>query len=148
MRKNSVVSLTVFLALASTLLAQAPTATLVGRVVDSSRAGVPGAAIKVRNLDTNQTRPALTSETGDFTVSALPPGPYEVSVEKSGFKTVRETKLVLEADQSARLDVELPVGSVSESVEVTAAVPLLNTETPSPGHGISPTAIADAPPNG
>ena len=104
MRMNSVVSLTaLWLVLAGTAVAQAPTATLVGRVVDASRAGVPGAAIKVRNLDMNQTRVALTTDMGDYTVSALPPGPYEVSIEKAGFKTVRETKLVLEADQSARL---------------------------------------------
>ena len=149
MRINSVVSLTcLLLALAGAALAQAPTATLVGHVVDASRAGVPGAAIKVRNLDTNQTRTTLATGTGDYTVSALAPGPYEISIEKTGFKTVRETKIVLEADQSARLDVELPVGSVSESVEVTSAPPLLNTEASSRGDVISPTEIAEMPLNG
>src|SRR5260370_28419869 len=104
MRNNSVVSLTcLLLALAGTAVSQAPTATLVGRVVDSSRASVPGAGVKARNVDTNQTRATLATATGDYTISGLPPGPYEVTIEKAGFKTVRETKIVLEADQSARL---------------------------------------------
>src|SRR5258708_3517622 len=128
--------------------AQAPMATLVGRIVDASHAAVPGAAIKVRNLDTNQIRTATSLDDGEFTVSALQPGSYEITVERTGFKTERDKKMELQADQTARLDLELVIGAVSESVEVTATAPLLNTEVSSRGAVITPREIAEIPLNG
>jgi hypothetical protein len=128
--------------------AQAPVATLVGRIVDASHAAVPGVAIKVRQVDTNLVRTAQTLSDGEYTVSALQPGFYEVTFDKAGFKTVTEKKLELQADQTARLDVELAVGAVTEVVEVTATTPLMNTETSSRGDVVTPLEIAETPLNG
>jgi outer membrane receptor protein involved in Fe transport len=128
--------------------AQAPTATLVGRIVDASHAAIPGVEIKVRQLDTNAIRTAQTDELGEYTVSALAPGFYEVTFDKAGFKKVIEQKLELQADQSARVDLELTVGAVTEAVEVSAETTLLNTETSSRGDVVTPTEIAEIPLNG
>lgn len=128
--------------------AQAPTATLVGRIVDASHAAVPGVAIKVRAVDTNMIRTAQTTGEGEYTVSALVPGFYEVSFDKAGFKSVTEKKLELQADQTARLDLELAVGAVTEKIEVAAIVPLMNTETSSRGDVVTPLEIAETPLNG
>src|SRR5665213_164972 len=100
--------------------AQAPTATLVGRVTDPSHAVVVGAAIQVRNTDTNELRTAKTDRRGEYTVSALDPGNYDVLIESPNFKSVHEPALVLQADQTARLDGNMVVGSKTEEVEVTA----------------------------
>src|SRR5580693_1090854 len=123
-------------------VAQAPTATLVGRIVDASHAAVPGVAIKVRQVDNNLVRTAQTTGEGEYTVSALAPGFYTVAFEKAGFKSVLDQKLELQADQTARLDIELAVGAVTETVEVTAKQPIVNTEVSSRGAVVTPTEIA------
>ncbi len=126
-------------------VAQGPTATLVGRVVDSSHGAVPGASIKIRSLDTNQTRTAMSQANGEYTVSALQPGPYQITITKEGFKSVTQSRVVLEADQSARFDVELSVGTISETVSVQGGVTALNTENATLGDVITPVQIAEIP---
>src|SRR5258707_11014800 len=90
--------------------AQTPTATLVGRITDASHAGVPAATIQVRNVNTNETRVAHSQADGEYTVSNLAPGTYEVVIDKSGFKQLRESNLELQVEQTARLDAHLQVG--------------------------------------
>jgi hypothetical protein len=126
-------------------IAQAPTATLVGRVVDATNASVSGAVVSVRSLGTNQIRTAQTQADGQYTVSALSPGPYEVTITKQGFQAATEPRIVLEADQSARVDVELSIGAVSEKVEVRSSVTVLNTENATLGDVVTPTQIAEIP---
>src|SRR3982751_2680799 len=106
------------LVLASVLSAQQLTASLVGRVTDAARAGIPGAVVQVRNVETNQVRNGKTNADGEYTISELPPGVYEVTIHSTGFKQLRETKLELKVDETARLDATLEVGAVTETVEV------------------------------
>ena len=115
------------------LLAQAPTATLVGRILDRSQAAIPGVAVTVRSVDTNQIRAAQTETDGEYTVSNLTPGLYEVTMTKTGFKSVHETKLELQAGQIARVDIHLEIGQVTETLEVKAETLLLSTEVSSRG---------------
>jgi len=133
---------------ASPVVAQAPSATLVGTVTDSSKAVIPGATIEVRNLDTNQVRTVTSAAQGEYTVTTLEPGKYAVTMTKPGFQKLKESNLVLQADQTARLDVSLSVGNVDVSVSVAADVGLLNTETSSKGDVITPVEIAEIPLNG
>src|SRR5215470_12629533 len=112
---------------------QEPAATLVGQVTDASHASVAGAEIKVRNLNTNEVRTVRTTAEGEYTVSGLVPGTYDVTVDQSGFKQLRETGLELSAAQTTRLDAHLEVGAVSQTVEVSAQTPLINSETSSRG---------------
>src|SRR5258708_1473648 len=140
--------LAALLILAMWAAAQTPSATLVGRIVDSTRAGVPGAAIKVRDVNTNEIRTVESQADGQYTISNLPPGAYDVTIEKSGFKLLRESNLELQVEQTARLDAQLEVGTATQSIEVKAEVPLLNTETSSRGDVISSREITEMPLNG
>src|SRR5579872_3009543 len=103
-----------------TLHAQNPTATLLGTVTDAHGALVPGAALEIRNVDTNGLRKTLSDRNGEFTVPNLPPGAYEATIIKEGFRPRRETNIVLVVDQVARVEFQLEVGQISQSVEVTA----------------------------
>lgn len=111
------------------LAAQSPRAALIGVVQDPSGAILAGAQVELRNVDTGEARKVLSDFKGEFTIPNLAPGPYEVVISKAGFRSVRQTSIVLQMDQTARLEFRLEVGSVTESVEVTAgAAPLINTE--------------------
>ncbi|MDX1981680.1 MAG: TonB-dependent receptor [Bryobacteraceae bacterium] len=102
---------------------------ITGVVADTAEAVIPGALIKVRNVDTNITREVNTAEAGAFTVTNLPPGKYDFSAEMQGFRAYHKSGIVIEIGQVWREDVKLQVGSVSESVSVTAEAALINTET-------------------
>jgi hypothetical protein len=104
-------------------------ATVTGIVTDSLQAVTPGANISVRNVDTDIKRSVLTSASGDYTITNLAPGPYELTAEMQGFHTFRKTAIVLQIGQTLRVDVQLEVGAVTESVSVTAEVATLNTES-------------------
>lgn len=119
-------------AFAGLLPAQTPAATLVGKVQDASRAAIAGATVQVRNIDTDEAR--TTESKGDgihrFQPSA---GRYEVTIEKQGFRRLRETSLQLQVDQAARLEALLEIGALAESIQVKVEAPLLNTESGSRG---------------
>ena len=110
------------------LYGQGDLATVTGVVTDSMKAVMVGVAVTIRNTDTNITRSVATNQDGYFTITELPPGPYELTATKTGFSTYLESKLVLETGQQLRNDIELRIGSVSETVSVTAEVAPLNTE--------------------
>ncbi len=133
---------------AATLLAQNPTATVVGIVRDATGALVPDASVEVRNHDTGQIRRVTADARGEYIVPNLPPGLYEVTVSKEGFRSVRETGIELQLDQEVRLDVKLEVGTVSQSVEVTATAPLINTENGTKGQVMTSNEIVEMPLNG
>ena len=129
-------------------LAQSPTANIVGTVKDQSGAFVPGASITVRQTTTNEERQVKTDENGEYTVAELSPGGYAVVVEREGFHRVDERGITLEIDQTAQLDFVLQLGAVSDAVEVTASVPLLNTESAMKGDVIVSREMTDIPLDG
>ncbi|MFB3828984.1 MAG: carboxypeptidase regulatory-like domain-containing protein [Bryobacteraceae bacterium] len=133
------------LALMSSALAQTPVARLVGDVRDPSGAAVPAASVEVRNLETGEVRRASTDERGGYTIPNLMPGRYETEVDAAGFRRTRQTGLELQVDQTARLDFKLEVGAVTESLEVTAQAPLLNTENAVKGDVIVNQEIINMP---
>src|SRR5689334_1856384 len=100
---------------------------LVVSVRDPNGALVPGAKIVVTNVDTNQRFEGVTIDTGDFTVSPLRPGRYQATVQREGFQTVVSEAISVGAQQIPRLEIRLAVGSVNESVTVTAGSTLLQT---------------------
>src|SRR5262249_45444111 len=102
----------------------------------------------LQNLGTNETRTALTGDSGEYTFASLLPGRYSIRVEKQGFKTQVLSNLGLEVNQTARYDLHLPVGEVSERVEVAATAALLKTDTSELGHVITNKQIAELPLNG
>ena len=119
-----------------------------GAVRDSSGASIPGAQVTIVNVDTNATRTAISNDAGFYSFPALPPGTYSVKTEKTGFKTVTRPDILIQVQQSARVDVELPVGQVTESVEVSATAAMLTTENATVGTVIENKRIVDLPLNG
>jgi hypothetical protein len=128
------------------LLAQ--NAQITGRVTDSSQAAVPQVAIVVTNVETQAVRRSVSNDVGVYTIPQLPPGLYEVSARKDGFRTATRTGLRLIVDQVATLDLALEVGAVAESIEVSAQAALLDQQTSSLGQLIDNTKIQNIPLNG
>src|ERR1700733_15020784 len=105
--KISIACLGWLLTLSTIMLGQAPTATLVGQVVDPTKANISGATAAVRNTATNETRTIKADSVGLYTVSNLAPGLYEVIISAVGFNQLKESNLELTAEQTARLDATL-----------------------------------------
>jgi outer membrane receptor for ferrienterochelin and colicin len=103
----------------TSVFAQTPTGSISGRVTDSGGLPVPGATVTIQSTNLQGTRTAVTSENGDFLLPALPPGPYTITVELSGFATMKQTRDV-GTGQVMSVDVTLRPASLSEVVTVTA----------------------------
>jgi len=129
------------------LLSQEFRATISGRVQDPSGAAVPAASITVLNTDTNIKNEVKSDTEGTYVVPFLRPGNYSLSVEVAGFKKYVKTGIILEVAQKAGFDVLMEVGAQTQSVEVTAATQLLETETASRGSDINPQTVQELPLN-
>ena len=132
---------------ASVAHAQVATADIVGRVTDSSGAVLPGVTVNVTNTGTRAVRTVTTGDTGDFVVNLLPIGTYSVSIELQGFQTQTSQVTVASGDR-ARVDVKLSPGTVSESIQVTAEAPLVQTDTSTVSSIMTEKAVQDLPVNG
>ncbi len=101
---------------------------LSGEARDSSGAVVPGVRITLTNVATNASRQTLTNEAGLYNFPAVQPGIYTLRAEKEGFRTFVRTGIEVQVQLSARVDIDLQVGAVTETVEVRAESGLLQTE--------------------
>ena len=119
-----------------------------GAVKDATGAAIPAAQVTVVNVATNATRTVVSNEAGFFSFPALTPGTYNLKAEKTGFKTVNRPDILIQVQQSARIDVDMPVGQVSESVEVSATAALLTTENATVGTVVENKRIVELPLNG
>jgi carboxypeptidase family protein/TonB-dependent receptor-like protein len=116
-----------------------------GIVKDSSGALVSGASVEVYNEQTKQhERHTVSTAAGDYSVGALRPGPYRVEVTAPGFRKYL-VKVEVRLNEVQRQDVTLEVGSTAETVEVTAAGTLVNTETPTTGQPIDNQTLTTLP---
>jgi Carboxypeptidase regulatory-like domain len=122
-------TLTVFAAFLTPAWSQEVTAGVVGTVTDPSGAPLNGAAVTVRNTEQGTVWTATTSDAGVYNVTRLPVGTYQVKVTAPGFQTAIYPPFVLVLNQTARVDVQMKVGKVSETVEVTGAAPILQTQS-------------------
>src|SRR5882762_6758315 len=109
--------------------AQVITGTILGNVSDPSAGAVAGAKVVVRNTGTNVTTTVTTSSSGEYTAPSLPTGMYEITIEAAGFKAFRQTNVNLTVDAKVRVDAQLTVGNVTESVEVTGTAQALQTDS-------------------
>ena len=125
------------LLLSGIVFAQSDRGTITGTITDPAGAIAPGAAIKAKNTGTGIEYSTVSTNTGNYTLAQLPVGSYELTVSMTGFKTyVRQGINVLSA-QTLRIDVPLEVGSISESVTVSADAPLLKTDSTEVSHNVS-----------
>src|SRR5579883_960202 len=119
--------------------------TITGTVADPAGAVISNAAVEVRNLQTGAVYPAVSTETGNYTVPQLPVGTYEVSVSVPGFKKFTRTGITVAAAQVLRVDVSLEVGAASESVTVQADASLLKTETADVSQNVTVQTLNELP---
>lgn len=132
----------------SQLSAQTTSGAIVGDVTDSSGAAVADAKIVVTNTGTGLTREIASDASGAYRVQPLNPGTYDVSITKSGFQTQVAKGIALEVAQVAKLDFKLTVGAVTETVNVTAAAPVLQTQEASVGNTVTTFDVSRIPVNG
>jgi hypothetical protein len=127
------------------LLGQQDRGTFTGTVTDPAGAVIPNVKISITHVQTNAAFSSVTNEAGQYTVPNLPIGQYRIRFESEGFKATVREGLTLNVAQVARIDAAMQVGSVSESVEVTAEAPLLQTETPEVGTLLNNRTVIDMP---
>jgi len=129
------------------LLAQAPDprGNIVGRVTDPTGAVIPGAEVRVTNAATGVAAATKTNASGNFFLPYLLPGTYTLTVELTGFKKFVREGVQVRVNDRVELNLELQVGSVSESVEVTAETPLLQTAEATLGQVVDERRITELP---
>ena len=133
------------LLLAAALPAQRSASSLTGIVTDPSGSGVTAAEVLATHRATAVEHRARTNEEGVFTFPSLAPGSYDLRIEAPGFKRFESREVIVEAARSVRLDARLEVGSVQESVTVTAELPLLEQETSGQGSQVGRKLIERLP---
>ena len=126
-------------------LGQSDRGTITGTIGDSSGAVVANAPVEARNEETGAVYPAASSTTGNYTLSQLPTGTYEITVTVLGFKKFVRPHLLLPVAQTLRIDVTLEVGASTESVTVTTASPLLKTESGELSHNVTTESMNELP---
>src|SRR3984893_11601808 len=124
------------------------TGVLSGRVVDATDAGIPGATVTVKTVDTGAMRTATTDDSGRYRIVSVSVGQQEVRGEKNGFKTSVRLGINLAVGQEAVANLRLEVGTVSEEVTVTADTPLVNTTTSAISGLVNERQIKELPLNG
>jgi len=132
---------------AGALHAQSDRGAITGTVKDTSSAVVPGVEVRVTNPATSQTWTATTDSLGIYRVENLPVATYTVSFAKSGFKKLDRTGITLLIGQVAELDGSLQVGGTSETVEVSGAPPVLQTEDATVSTNLDSQAVSELPLN-
>ncbi len=120
--------LTLLLCLSQASSGQAVNGTLLGTVNDATGAAVSNAKVVATQTSTGAIHESLTNESGNYTIPDLQPGPYSVAVEAPGFKKALQENIVLASNSSTRVDVDLQTGNVTETIQVTTAPPLLQTD--------------------
>ena len=128
--------------------AQVESGKIVGTVKDASGAILSGAEVTLTETQTNAERNITTNSAGEYVATELKPGTYTVKAQKEGFKTAVEAAFKLDINQVVRVDFSLVVGSIREETTVTAAEPLVESETSSIGQVIDESRVHQLPLNG
>ena len=125
--------------------AQEARATLLGRVTDASDSVITGAKVTATNVDTGVSFISSTNRTGDYIFPLLVPGPYTIAVESAGFKSYTRSGVIVRVNDQVTIDVTLEVGQTTQTVNVTAEAPLLDTSSASIGHVVTSRTIMELP---
>jgi len=123
----------------------AGTATLVGTVSDSTGAVIAGAKVRAVNTSNSFLAENVSSPEGSYYIPYLQPGTYRITVEAAGFKRYVREGIVLRTGEMPRLDIPLEIGAVTESINITGAPPLLETETSTSGQVLDGDLLVKVP---
>ncbi len=131
--------------LAAAAFAQTDRGTISGQVTDTSGASIAGVSLSLTNKATNVSVNVLTSQDGEFAAPNLPAGTYQLEIVQSGFKRYVQDEIIVTPGGSVRIDAQLQVGQVSESVEVQAAALTIQTENAKVQTSVSPKMVDELP---
>ena len=128
--------------------AQLVTGVIHGRIVDATQGVIPGVVVKAGNMETSLEREVVSDDGGFYHFEALPPGIYTISAELTGFKKAVRPNVKLAVGEPVRVDLQLEVGEVSQSVTVQADVLMVNTRTAEMSGLVDDKRITDLPLSG
>ena len=131
--------------LAAPATAQQGSAEIRGRVLDPQGGAVPGAAVLIRNQATGMYRQVVSTSDGNYFLSGVTPGTYELAAELTGFKKYTRRDVRLEIGKTTTLDVKLEVGGLEEQMTVTAESPIVDVTSKEVGGNITARELTDLP---
>ena len=140
--------LLLIIAVAQGTIAQTTTGQINGTLMDSSGSVVAGAKVESLNTDTQASRSVVTGSSGEFVLPLLPPGNYQITISKTGFRPLVENSIKLDVGQSLSINPKLQVGNATETVEVQGSSELLDATSSTLGTVIDEQAVEDLPLNG
>ncbi len=143
--KRLTVGFPILLAVAVGLFGQEYRGSLSGRVLDPSKAAVPGAHVTLTNTATNVRLTTDTNVEGNYTIPYLQPGTYSLRVENTGFKVFERSPIEVRINAAVQVDAQMELGSNAETVTVTAETPLLDLGSASTGQTIDSRRLEDLP---
>src|SRR4029077_20445757 len=129
MRRAPALVVLFLISYSSVLRAQSTNASITGRVTDPSKALIADAKITAINTATNFRYETTTNTSGEYYLTNLPPGLYRLEIEKPGFKKLIKPDVTLHVQDALEINLEMTVGSASETVTVESGAPLVNTES-------------------
>ena len=133
--------------LCTVALAQVVTGSITGQVFDPSHAAVPGATVTAVNVDNGLIKSTTTGATGNYTLSFVPPGTYSVLVKANGFKSLTRKGIDVAVGQAVSLDLNLEVGSATQTVTVTSSAPLVNAVNAQQNFSLNNMKVEELPVN-
>lgn len=145
---RSVFFLTALIALETPVAAQTVDTVILGTITDSAGAVITGGTVTLTQAAKGLSRTARTGADGAYEFRYLLPGEYAIEVKATGFNAERRSGVTIQLGQQAKIDFSLTVGGVQQTVDVTAAPPLLQTENASLGNVVGPDRIENLPLNG
>jgi hypothetical protein len=137
--------LAIALLAAPAIFAQADKGTILGTVLDGSGAPAGDTSVRVTEVNTNIVHEARTNDTGNYSFPLLDPGNYTVEAEHSGFKRESRKEVRLEANSTVRIDFSLQIGSVTETISVSASAAILQTDRADLGAKIETATLENLP---
>ena len=148
MRAVAVFAFLFLLAHACVLRAQSTNAFITGRITDPSHALIADAKVVVISLGTNAHYETTTNDSGEYSLSNLPPDSYRIEIEKPGFKKLIKPDVILHVQDALKIDFEMALGDVSEIVTVESGAPLLNVESGTVSTVVNHNFVENFPLNG
>lgn len=144
-RRSRAIFVFLFTLMSGMGLAKAQSSQISGQIVDSSKAAVSGVKLTVKHIETGDQRQSTSGSEGYYSFPLLPPGHYDLIVEKDGFETQRQTGITVVTGTITTVNISLQLGQVTQSVSVEASLPLLQTESAAVEKAVENKTIVDMP---
>jgi hypothetical protein len=144
MNKNQILTI-LFLTASSVLFGQSGTSVLTGNLKDVSGAAIPSAKVRITNNDSGVAQETVSNDTGLYRVGALVPGSYKIEVEANGFSPLTRGPVTLQVAQTVAIDLVLEVGSQTQTVDVTEAAPVVESQSSNVGQAVNRQMLTGLP---